>query len=532
MRWNASNINFSRPIRWILALYGENVISFAYAGVASGRVSRGPRGSGSPLFEVKNSADYLNRIAEHGILLSAKERQAVIGTAASNLAEDVGGKIQDDPALMAEVVNLVEQPTLLRGHFDERFLELPAPVLVAVMKKHQRYFPVYDQTREQLLPFFITVRNGGSEFLAVVQSGNEHVIQARFADAEFFYKKDSNHKLEDLIPRLDTMTFQTELGSMLEKVRRLEKLAPIISDQLGMDSHGKEFTLRAASLSKADLASHMVVEMTSLQGIMGGLYAKQSGEEQAVAEAIAEQYEAVSLTLPGLALALADRLDSALGLFAAGLAPKGSNDPFGLRRAAIQIIANLVGNEVSFDLREALMAAGPLQPVPVDDSDINLVLDFINRRLSTYLQENGVRKSVVRAIVNVQGHNPYRAKIAAGELNDVLKSDGWTLLLDTYSRCVRITREQPQYSFQSDKTVLPQEKKLYEVTVKSLKRKDGTIDGLVGALRDLEPYITDFFENVLVMDENLDVRENRLALLQMITSLADGIADLSELEGF
>jgi glycyl-tRNA synthetase len=276
----------------------------------------------------------------------------------------------------------------------------------------------------------------------------------------------------------------------------------------------------------------MVVEMTSLQGIMGGLYAKQSGEEQAVAEAIAEQYEAVSLTLPGLALALADRLDSALGLFAAGLAPKGSNDPFGLRRAAIQIIANLVGNEVSFDLREALMAAGPLQPVPVDDSDINLVLDFINRRLSTYLQENGVRKSVVRAIVNVQGHNPYRAKIAAGELNDVLKSDGWTLLLDTYSRCVRITREQPQYSFQSDKTVLPQEKKLYEVTVKSLKRKDGTIDGLVGALRDLEPYITDFFENVLVMDENLDVRENRLALLQMITSLADGIADLSELEGF
>jgi glycyl-tRNA synthetase len=400
------------------------------------------------------------------------------------------------------------------------------------MKKHQRYFPVYDQAREQLLPFFITVRNGGSEFLTVVQSGNEHVIQARFADAEFFYKKDRNHKLEDLIPRLGTMTFQTELGSMLEKVRRLEKLAPIIGDQLGMDNQGKEITLRAATLSKADLASHMVVEMTSLQGIMGGLYARQSGEEQAVAEAIAEQYEAVSLTLPGLALALADRLDSALGLFAAGLAPKGSNDPFGLRRAAIQIIANLVGNEVSFDLREALMFAGPLQPVPVDDSHINHVLDFINGRLSTYLQENGVRKSVIRAIVNVQGHNPYKAKIAAGELNDVLKSDGWTLLLDAYSRCVRITRDQPQYSFQIDKTVLPQEKTLYEVTVKSLERKDGTIGGLVGALKDLEPFITDFFENVLVMDENLDVRENRFALLQMATSLADGIADLSELEGF
>jgi len=532
MRWNSSNVAFSRPVRWLLALYSQDVISFEFGGMQSGRLSRGLRGSKSPTFEIANADEYQDALAEQRIILAPRERRATIQTAVRKLAAEAGGKAADDPRLLAEVVNLVEMPTLLLGNFDSRFLSLPVEVLVAVMKKHQRYFPVYDESEEGLMPHFITVRNGGSEYIDTVRDGNEHVIEARFKDAEFFYMKDSQHQLSDFLPRLETLTFQSELGSMFDKVHRLQKLTPIVADMVGLSTEEKESASRAAALSKADLASSLVVEMTSLQGIMGGHYAARSGESQPVSSAIAEQYEAVSRTGPGLALSLADRIDSLLGLFAAGLAPKGSNDPFALRRAAIQIIENLVSNEISLDLGSAMTDASSLMPVKVLEEDVSSVLRFIGDRLKTFLHESGIRTSVVRAIVNEQGHNPYAAYVAASTLNELVETEEWSALLDSYARCVRITRDQPQYDLDKAKLTLPAERELYEILEEALKIGDGTVNGLVAQIRHLEPAITGFFDNVLVMDDDRAIRDNRLALLQNIAATSNGIADLSQLEGF
>lgn len=532
MRWNSSNIAYSRPIRWIVALFGTEIIPFTYAGVPSGRISRGQRLDDSQEIEIDDAAHYADIMAQNRIIIQTEERKTIILTAAGNLAQEVGGVIREDLDLLAEVANLIEQPTLLRGRFEDRFLSLPTEVLVAVMKKHQRYFPVYAPDGLSLLPYFITVRNGDNHHLDIVRQGNEHVIRARFADAEFFYKKDTQSKLEEFLPRLDTLTFQAELGSMLDKVHRLEVLTPTVADMLDLTANEKRVSVRAATLSKADLATSMVVEMTSLQGIIGGQYARLSGESDSVANAISEQYSAVSSTRPGLALALADRIDSLVCLFAVGLAPKGSNDPFALRRAAIQIVENLIANEVKIDLREALLAAIPSLPVLANKETISEVLGFINNRLETYLLERGIRTPVVRAILAEQGHDPFSASRAAATLNEIVREDTWPPLLDSYARCVRITRDQPQYELRPDDLEMAQEKNLLAAFERASNTIDGSVASFVSALADMEPAISEFFDNVLVMDEDMRVRQNRLALLQKITGLAKGIADLSYLEGF
>jgi glycyl-tRNA synthetase len=532
MRWNQSNVNFSRPIRWLLVMHGSEVIPVSFAGVNSGRLSRGLRIKDALPIEVDTAANYLGLMANNGIVIQTHERRGIIATAAANLAEEVDGAIRDDPDLLAEVADLVERPTVLRGRFEEKHLSLPVDVLVAVMKKHQRYIPIYSPDGDNLLPYFIAVRNGSSEHLDSVRDGNEHVIRARFADAEFFYNQDTEHRLADFLPELDTLTFQAKLGSMLDKVHRLEKLTPAIANLIGYNSSQVEDAARAAALSKADLASSLVVEMTSLQGIIGGQYARLSGESEGVASAIGEQYEAVSQTRPGLALALSDRLDSLLGLFAVGLAPKGSNDPFALRRAAIQIVENLISNEVNLDLNQAFDLAAPLLPVRVTTSTVGDVLGFVKSRLETHLQEQGLRTSVVRAVLSEQGHNPFSASEASVTLAKKVQTSSWPVILDAYARSARITRDQQPFELDESLFSLPEEKELYTAYQKALSRQDGTVPALYKALVTLEPAITSFFDNILVMDDDPDIRQNRLALLQAISNLTVGIADLSQLEGF
>ncbi len=532
MRWNGSNIAYSRPLRWLVALYGPDVVPFAYAGVASGRVSRGLRPESSPEIVVEDADDYLSLMAGHGIVVDGEKRSSIILAAVRQLASEKGGSVPDNPDLLAEVTNLVERPTPFMGQFETRFLSLPEAVLVAVMRKHQRYFPVYGLAGT-LLPYFIGVRNGHSEHLDKVIHGNEQVIRARFSDADFFYSQDIKQKLADFLPSLGKLTFQAELGSMRDKGRRLEKLVPEMGKMLGLDKEEMSTAVRAAHLAKADLATSMVVEMTSLQGIMGGHYARLSGESEAVAQAIAEQYEAISHTRPALALALADRLDSLTGLFAAGLAPKGSNDPFALRRAAIQLVENLVNNEVTFDLWSAIRAAAGYLPVEASREVQKQVLAFIQDRLSVILQEQGVSPTTVRAVLAEQGHNPFGATRAARELTAVSQRADWTELLDAYARCVRLTRkEMTQYDLRPADFALPEEQALYTAYMQAAEAQDGSMETFVAALEGLQAPITTFFEAVLVMDEDEQVRHNRLALLQHIAALANGLADLSELEGF
>ena len=532
MRWNYTNVTYSRPLRWFVALYGADVVPFTYAGLVSGRVSRGIRPYDSPELPINHAWDYGAVMRNNGIVLNVQKRKDHITLIGSKLAAEMGGTIPDDDALLTEVANLVEKPTPLRGRFSKRYLQLPAEVLVAVMRKHQRYFPVYDKDGA-LMPYFIAVRNGDEKHLDVVVDGNVQVVRARFADAEFFYGNDKTQKLEDFLPKIATLTFQVKLGSMLDKVNRLEKLAPKLAAMLALSDDDAKAATRAAALSKADLGSSMVVEMTSLQGVMGGQYARMSGETDAVADAIAEQYNSVSQTKPGLALALADRLDSLVGLFAAGLAPKGSNDPFALRRAALQLIENLVANEQSFDLRAGLAEAAQLLPIACDAAVLAQVMDFINGRLEVVLREQGHSASVVKAVLAEQGHDPLVATNTAVSLTAAVEAEDWTNLLDAYARCVRITRKQEtQFALRPDDFQLAEEKALYQAYQQAENAKDGTLNSFVDSLRAMEPAITAFFDSVLVMDEDTAVRENRLALLQHISALAAGIADLSELEGF
>ncbi len=532
MRWNETNTAYSRPIRWFVTMLGADVVPFVYAGIPSGDISRGLRPYGSPPIQISAADGYADQMKANQIWIDIDVRKTQIAAQAQTLAASVGGIAPDEPALLDEINNLIESPTPLLGKFEEKHLTLPAEVLAAVMKKHQRYLPVYSPSGG-LLPYFIAVRNGDDQYLDSVRHGNEQVIRARFADAEFFYDRDIQKPLEQYLPDLKTLTFQAKLGSMYDKVERLTQLIPRIAAALNLSHADREYARRAAALSKADLATNFVVEMTSLQGVLGGHYAQRDGEPPEVAAAIAEQYETVSGSQPSLALALADRLDSLTGLFSVGLAPKGSNDPFALRRAAIQIIENLIVNEVDFDLRPAIQAADELLPAGADAANQQNVMAFIAGRLEGALRERGFSSHTIKAVLAAQSGNPFRASQACAALDQAQQADDWEKLLDAYARCARITRDlDSAYPLDESALTLPAEKTLATALNRAQSAQDGTIEGFVSSLRQMEPAITHFFDEVLVMDKDEAARNNRLALLQTIAGIPHRLADLSQLAGF
>ena len=539
MRWNASGVAFSRPIRWIVALFGPAVIPFTYANVVSGNVSRGLRPYGSPDLPIESPAAYFKAMGEQGIVLDQDERRARIVEQAHTLAAEVGGRIPEDADLLAEVTNLVERPTVLRGGFSPDHLALPREVLVTVMRKHQRYFAVEDE-HGKLLPYFIAVRNGDRQHLDQVTHGNEHVIRARFADAAYFYRKDTARPLESFLPRLSTLTFQEKLGSVLDKNNRLAGLVPAMVALLGMGEHVLPVARRAAHLAKADLATQMVVEMTSLQGVMGRHYALLNGEPEAVAEAIYEHWlprsagDALPRTPAGIALALLDRLDSLAGLFAAGLEPRATADPYGLRRAALGVVQILATRQIDLDLAEALDPVANAQPIPVSTEVRAAVLGFIAARLRAWLLDLDLPHDVVEAVLAEQSRNPYRAVQGIDDLREWVKREDWSSILDSFARCVRITRGQPAYPLRPEALSEPAERDLYTAyrrAADSLTLSDN-VGAMLAVFAGMTPAVTRFFEDVLVMDEDQAVRENRLALLQAVAGLAAGRADFSKLVGF
>ncbi len=545
MRWNWTNVAFSRPIRWLLALYGGQVVPFSYAGLDSGRSTRGLRFHEPEIFEVANRQEYFDRLVSQGIVLDVAERQERILEQVQDLATEVGGDVQNDAGLLSEVTNLVEAPNALVGSFAESHLELPREVLISVMKKHQRYFPVVSQASKAeetppLLPFFIAVRNGDGRGTDLVREGNEHVIRARFADAAFFVRDDLRQPLEAYLPRLGTLTFQVKLGSMLDKTHRITSLVAALAPQLGLSETEAKSSHRAAELCKADLATKMVVEMTSLQGIMGRYYALHWGEPPAVADAIFEHYlpryagDALPEHEDGLVVGIADRLDTLAGLFAAGLAPTGAKDPFAQRRAALGLVQNLIAWDLDFDLRKGLEAASSRLPVPSSPDIQAACLGFIVERLRNLLLDQQHRYDVVDAVLTAQGYNPARAARAVAQLEAWVNRPDWNTILPAYARCVRITRDQPRYDVDPAAFVEPAEKELYAALqeAEAKPRKPGSIDDFLNAFVPMIPAINRFFDDVLVMAEDERLRQNRLGLLDRIVDLASGVADMSKLEGF
>jgi glycyl-tRNA synthetase len=405
------------------------------------------------------------------------------------------------------------------------------------MKKHQRYFPISNRRSPSLLPHFIAIRNGDDIGIDLVRQGNEHVLGARFADANFFVREDLKQPLEAYRPGLSKLTFQTKLGSMLDKTERMNRLVNELIPMLGLENDEAIFARRAVHLAKADLVTQMVTEMTSLQGIIGREYALRSGEQRDVAEAIGEQYQTVPKSKIGVAVALADRIDSLTGLFAAGLAPTGAKDPFGLRRAAIGVVQPLIEHEISFDVREAVRKSAKLQPMEVTDEVQSQLLDFITGRLRVVLSDLGYRYDVVDAVLAEQSANPAAAAEAVKELQGWVEREDWQTILPGYARCVRIIRSaavrREQLPAVSKKLfVEPEEKKLFQAIQEHVKASPSSVDELLGTLVRLIPSINAFFDKVLVMADDEKTRQNRLALVGQIAGLSTGIADLSKLEGF
>jgi glycyl-tRNA synthetase len=538
MRWGAEGVAFSRPIRWLVCLHGEHLVPFAFAGLRSGRTTRGLRFSEPEEIRARDAGDLLAQLGRQGVIPDVGERREKIRQGVEALAREVGGRPSEDPGLLREVTDLVEAPAPLRGAFEERFLDLPRPVLVEVMRKHQRYFAVEDG--ERLLPYFITVRNGGGPGMDLVAHGNEQVIRARFADAAYFIRKDLDKPLEDHLPRLATLTFQARLGSMLDKTARIERLSGLLAQEIGLAPAERGVAARAAHLCKADLATQMVVEMTALQGEMGREYAMRAGEPPAVAEAILEHHlprfagDRTPRSRAGLVVGLADRLDTLIGLFAAGMEPTATKDPFALRRAAIGLAQILIAQGQRFDLRRGLEQAAAGLPIPCPPQAIEDCLGFVLVRVRGVLEADH-RHDVVEAVQAAQGHDPAGAAQAAADLEARVTRSDWPQILQAFARCVRITRDQAGAAdVREDWLKEPAEQALFQAlrTAEGRPRAAGSVPAFLDAFAAMIPAISRFFEVVLVMVDDESLRANRLALLRRIAGLADGVADFSRLEGF
>ena len=571
MRWNRSNKSYPRPLRWIVALHGSEVIPMSWANVSSGRESRGPRFRDAQArlptgefttFTIVDADSYFAAAADQGIQLDRQDRHRLIAVAvqkaaarardletpeASTLPPGVY-EWEPDEELLDEVSDLVEAPEAVLGSFETRYLDLPQPILTAVMKKHQRYFPVLAKPNDpdcapSLAPRFVTIANADAlEHPDVVRQGNEGVIRARYADAEFFYKQDTARPLDTYTQRLETLTFHAKLGSMLEKAGRLQSLAPLIAHLLGAGNEDVETSRQAAALCKTDLVTSMVVEMTSLQGIMGEIYALKSGERPAVAQAIREHYlprydgDSIPMSKAGLALSLADKLDSLVGLFGVGVTPSGSADPFGLRRAALGIVNALTVGKHSFDLTAALGEAASQYGDLLSDDAVPKARDFVIRRLERKLRDGGHPPDVVDAVLAARGDDPFAAVGAVHHLAAAVASPDWEATLTAYARCARIVRGIDRELTPQPAAYLEQvEHDLHSACDRAAAQLNGAADiaaSLGRVLAELAAPINSYFDAVLVNAEEEEVRQARQALIQRIARLPAPVADLSRLQGF
>lgn len=539
MRWDGTGLGFSRPVRWLLALHGGHVVPMGFAGLRAGRLSRNLRFADPEAFSVPEPAGYFAAMEGQGIILDIGRRREVVLSQSSELAESVGGALRDDPELLAEVANLVEAPTALMGRFDETFLSLPRDVLVSVMKEHQRYFPV--EKEGELAPYFVALSNGGQRHLDVITRGNEQVIRARFADAAFFIEQDMEQPLESYLPRLSSLTFQSRLGSVADKVDRIQDLVSILSAEFGLEPAARRTAMRVAALCKADMATRMVVEMTSLQGVIGREYALRSGESPEVAEGILEHHlprasgDRLPETLAGMLVGIADRMDSLMGLFAVGMQPTGTRDPFALRRAAIGLVQILVEKDLRLDLGIGLGWASNGLNVPVPPGTLLACLEFLVTRQQMLLLADGYRHDTVDAVLAAQGKIPASAARAVVDLERWIEKEDWLLILHAFARSARIVRgEEATYPVDKKLFSEPAEKELFaDLEMAEAKPRDaGSVDDMLAAFEPMVPAVNRFFDDVLVMTEDQSRRENRLGLLQRVVALADGVADFSRLEGF
>jgi glycyl-tRNA synthetase beta chain len=540
MRWGDLKVHFARPIHWIVALLGKDIIPFTYGNVTSGNTSYGHRFMSPGPFQVTSIDGYVEALRERFVTVDIGERKERIRQIIAACATEKNGNIREDEALLDEVVQLVEYPTAVCGSFDQHYLELPQEVLITAMRSHQRYFAVVDD-EGRLMPYFVTVNNTLTRNPQIVAQGNERVLRARLEDARFYYVEDQKVSLEDRVEELKDVVFHSKLGTSYEKLERFKALAEYMADQVAPQQ--KSTVSRAAYLCKTDLVTGTVGEFPELQGVMGRAYARLAGEDKEVAEAIYEHYlptrsgGELPVGIAGSLVSIADKLDTVVGCFGVGQIPTGTADPFALRRQALGIIRIIVENDLSLSLSDLINKAiagldGKL--TEPNEQTYQTVLEFFKVRLQHLLMGQGLRQDVIEAVL-AHHLDPLVESVAKiNTLQDFKEHEAFETLVGTVKRVVNILKQPVDAEVDPEQFVNQAENNLYQALTaceKDLEEPLAARD-YTAALERLSRLIapTDhFFDEVLVLDEDLSVRQNRLAMLTRIASLFQQLADFSRI---
>lgn len=540
MRWGTRTQDFVRPVHWLLAVFDGKVVPFRLFDIDASNLSYGHRFHHPQALKINQADEYVDKLEAAFVLVDFEKRKAVIRKQLQLEAEKLKATVKIDGALLNEVTSLVEYPVAITGNFDKDFLQVPPEAIITFMQDHQKFFALFDKNNN-LLPHFITISNIKSKNVSIVRQGNERVIRPRLADALFFWQQDKVSGLETMRQGLSLVVYQDKLGSMQDKVDRVTQLAIYLAGEIGTD---KKLVHRAAALSKADLLSGMVGEFPKLQGIMGRYYALAKNESPEVALAIEEQYlpkfsgDKIPTSDTGKALALADRIDTLLGIFGIGLEPTGDKDPFALRRAAIGVLRIIKEGQLALDLRKIIThAAGLLKPIIADDT-ADKVTQFIWERYKRLRLADGARADVFDAVRAVAPLNILDFSKREQAVENFLQSTGADSLAQANKRIDNLLKKSkiniadtPQAKWLEEKS----ETALYE----AFNAATNTItdhlaatnySAALDALATLRHTIDDFFENVMVMCEDENLRQNRLALLGAVRSLFLQIADISKLQ--
>lgn len=540
MHWGSEELRFIRPIRWLTALCGENVVPMELAHVRSGRTSRGHRFLCKEPVEITVPADYKETMRKAFVIVDQDERREMIRQGLLAKAAELGGEIWPNPGLLEEINYIVEYPTPLYGRIDEDFLKLPQPAVVTPMRDHQRYYPVHAKDGS-LMPYFLTVRNGGTKALENVQIGNERVLRARLDDAKFFFDNDRKKSLEAHREDLKRITYQENMGTLYDKAVRLQALTAAIGEAWGFSEEEKADADRAAYLSKSDLATGMVTEFTELQGEMGKEYALLDGEKANVAQAIFEQYmpRFAGDILPqqpiGRALSLADKLDNLAATFLRGLIPTGSQDPFALRRQTIGAVNILVDGKIHWDVREGIAKALALLP-GTDEAKktaAGQIEEFFRQRIRAILLDQGIDYDIIDAVLSGPVDDVYAIFLRAESMKASAVKDEADLR-QAVTRLANITKGKEAAAVQSALFADDAEKNLwaaYETASVEAKKAYDACDyaAALPALRTLTQPINDYLDKVMVMVNDEAVRMNRISTLKKVLDLFNLWGDFSKL---
>jgi glycyl-tRNA synthetase beta chain len=531
MRWAHYDLRYVRPIKWMVALFGEEVIPFSITNVQTGNKSYGHRFLGEEI-TIQSPASYEEQLEKQFVIANAEKRKEQILAQLRNLEEKNGWIIPVDEELLEEVNNLVEYPTALYGGFEEEFLELPERVLITSMKEHQRYFPVKDQNG-QLLPFFVTVRNGNDNGLTIVSKGNEKVLRARLADAAFFYKEDQKTTIESSLKKLETIVYHEEIGTLSEKVQRVRALTNRIAEKLNVSDSDKIMADRAAEISKFDLVSHMVYEFPELQGYMGERYALMKGEPKEVAKAINEHYmprhaeDSVPTGVPGALLSVADKLDTIASCFAIGIIPTGSQDPYALRRQASGIVAILFEKNWGVTIEELIDDSLEfVEAANIGKRDLketkNDLITFFKARMKHLLTEKGIRYDLIDAVLESKNAYVHHIVERALVLDEKKDSEGFKESMEALSRVMNIavkmeekTEVEPALFENEYESVLYRKFKEVKASFEIETNEKARFELLVS----LKPEIEQYFEHTMVMADNERLKKNRLSLMHEMSEL-------------